>query len=146
MMTLTIIISSFIYINYFRYNIFFFSEICQYFGEIIKNEKDVSAGMAAIRTLLTILERSKCKFYSLTLKRIYYFDVCLFATIIYFAAETVQEVQYCLQNAIDAMRSLDYPVTSIASGSELFLRFITLASLDTPVRILINNSNNCCIN
>lgn len=41
---------------------YFFSEICQYFGEIIKNEKDVSAGMAAIRTLLTILERSKCKF------------------------------------------------------------------------------------
>ncbi|KAH0568246.1 translation initiation factor eIF-2B subunit alpha [Cotesia glomerata] len=81
-------------------------EICRYFGEIIKNEKDVSAGMAAIRTLLTILERSK--------------------------SETVQEVQYCLQNAIDAMRSLDYPVTSIASGSELFLRFITLASLDTP--------------
>ncbi|XP_008551391.1 translation initiation factor eIF-2B subunit alpha [Microplitis demolitor] len=81
-------------------------EICQYFGEIIKNEKDVSAGMAAIRTLLTILERSK--------------------------SVTVQEVHNCLQNAIDAMRSLDCPVTSIASGSELFLRFITLASLDTP--------------
>ncbi|XP_015113135.1 translation initiation factor eIF-2B subunit alpha isoform X2 [Diachasma alloeum] len=30
------------------------------------------------------------------------------------------------------MRSMDYPVTSIASGAELFLRFITLATLDTP--------------
>lgn len=52
-----------------------------------------------------------------------------------FTAETVQELRYCLQNGIDAMRSMDHPVTSIASGSELFLRFITLASLDTPVSI-----------
>ncbi|XP_076766297.1 eukaryotic translation initiation factor 2B subunit alpha isoform X3 [Xylocopa sonorina] len=35
-------------------------------------------------------------------------------------------------NAIDAMRSTENPVTAIASGSELFLRFITLATLDTP--------------
>lgn len=33
------------------------------------------------------------------------------------------------------MRSTETPVTAIASGSELFLRFITLATLDTPVRI-----------
>ncbi|XP_043273696.1 translation initiation factor eIF-2B subunit alpha [Venturia canescens] len=81
-------------------------EICQYFNQIIKDEKDVSAGMAAIRTLLKVLERSK--------------------------SETVQELRYCLQNAVDAMRSTDHPVTAIASGSELFLRFITLATLDTP--------------
>lgn len=31
------------------------------------------------------------------------------------------------------MRSMENPVTAIASGSELFLRFITLATLDTPV-------------
>lgn len=48
-------------------------------------------------------------------------------------AETVQELRNCLQNAIDAMRTTDHPVTAIASGSELFLRFITLATLDTPV-------------
>ncbi|XP_067209833.1 translation initiation factor eIF2B subunit alpha isoform X2 [Linepithema humile] len=30
------------------------------------------------------------------------------------------------------MRSTETPVTAIASGSELFLRFITLATLDTP--------------
>lgn len=35
------------------------------------------------------------------------------------------------------MRSTENPVTAIASGSELFLRFITLATLDTPVRMLI---------
>ncbi|XP_024938357.1 translation initiation factor eIF-2B subunit alpha isoform X2 [Cephus cinctus] len=62
--------------------------------------------MAAIRTLLKVLEHAK--------------------------SETVQELRYCLQNAVDAMRSTDHPVTAIASGSELFLRFITLATLDTP--------------
>lgn len=81
-------------------------EICLYFNNIIRDEKHVSAGMAAIRTLLKVLECSK--------------------------SETVQELRYCLQNAIDAMRSTDNPVTAIASGSELFLRFITLATLDTP--------------
>lgn len=81
-------------------------EICQYFNSIIKNEKDVSAGMAAIRTLLKVLKHSK--------------------------SETVQELRVCLQQAIDAMRSTETPVTAIASGSELFLRFITLATLDTP--------------
>ncbi|XP_018366753.1 PREDICTED: translation initiation factor eIF-2B subunit alpha isoform X1 [Trachymyrmex cornetzi] len=80
-------------------------EICQYFNSIIKNEKDVSAGMAAIRTLLKVLKHSK--------------------------SETVQELRICLQHAIDAMRSTETPVTAIASGSELFLRFITLATLDT---------------
>lgn len=53
-------------------------------------------------------------------------------------AETVQELRYCLQNAIDAMRSTENPVTAIASGSELFLRFITLATLDTPVRLFVH--------
>ncbi|XP_011148255.1 translation initiation factor eIF-2B subunit alpha isoform X1 [Harpegnathos saltator] len=81
-------------------------EIRQYFNDIIRNETDVSAGMAAIRTLLKVLERSK--------------------------SETVQELRICLQDAIDAICSTENPVTPIASGSELFLRFITLATLDTP--------------
>ncbi|KAJ8675220.1 hypothetical protein QAD02_011006 [Eretmocerus hayati] len=78
--------------------------IRQYFNKIIGDEKDISAGMAAIRTLLMVLEESK--------------------------SETIQELRYCLQNAVDVMRSTDQPVTAIASGSELFLRFITLATLD----------------
>lgn len=38
---------------------------------------------------------------------------------------------------MDAMKNTDYPVTAVASGCELFLRFITLAKLDTKV-------NNMC--
>ena len=60
-------------------------------------------------------------------------SVQFFKRTLYLTAETVQELRYCLQNAVDTMRSTDHPVTAIASGSELFLRFITLATLDTPV-------------
>ncbi|XP_021935686.1 translation initiation factor eIF-2B subunit alpha isoform X2 [Zootermopsis nevadensis] len=61
--------------------------------------------MAAIRTLLNVLERD--------------------------TSETVQELDSNLQAAVDAMKNTDYPVTAVASGCELFLRFITLAKLDT---------------
>ncbi|XP_046737180.1 translation initiation factor eIF-2B subunit alpha isoform X1 [Diprion similis] len=79
-------------------------DICRFFNDIMKNESDISAGMAAIQTLLKVLEHSD--------------------------SETVQELHLCLQNAVDTMRSTDHPVTGIASGCELFLRFITLATLD----------------
>ncbi|XP_058810734.1 translation initiation factor eIF-2B subunit alpha [Phymastichus coffea] len=80
-------------------------EICQYFNQIIENEKDVSAGIAAIRTLLKVLEKSK--------------------------SGTMQEfasVEY--RKAVEAMKMTDHPVTAIASGSELFFRFITLKKID----------------
>ncbi|XP_069685233.1 translation initiation factor eIF2B subunit alpha isoform X1 [Periplaneta americana] len=80
-------------------------EIEDIFGGILEKEHDVSAGMAAIQTLLTVLERD--------------------------TSETVQELDSNLQAAVDAMKKTDYPVTAVASGSELFLRFITLAKLDT---------------
>ncbi|KAK0182863.1 hypothetical protein PV327_000952 [Microctonus hyperodae] len=92
-------------------------EICQFFDQIMKNEKEVSAGMAAIRTLMKVLEHSK--------------------------SETVQELKSCLEKGIEAIRSMDHPVTSIASGSELFLRFITLAALDTAVSHLNNSFAEC---
>ncbi|PSN39598.1 hypothetical protein C0J52_06897 [Blattella germanica] len=80
-------------------------EIEDIFGGILEKEQDVSAGMAAIRTLLTVLEHD--------------------------TSETVQELDSNLQAAVDAMKNTDYPVTAVASGCELFLRFITLAKLDT---------------
>jgi hypothetical protein len=40
---------------------FFFTEIEEFFGGILEKEQDVSAGMAAIRTLLTVLEHDTCK-------------------------------------------------------------------------------------
>ncbi|XP_069685234.1 translation initiation factor eIF2B subunit alpha isoform X2 [Periplaneta americana] len=89
-------------------------EIEDIFGGILEKEHDVSAGMAAIQTLLTVLERD--------------------------TSETVQELDSNLQAAVDAMKKTDYPVTAVASGSELFLRFITLAKLDTK-RVLTHSKS-----
>ncbi|OWR55198.1 eIF2B-alpha protein [Danaus plexippus plexippus] len=69
-----------------------------------KEEEDVSAGVAAIKTLLTVIENYK--------------------------VATVRELDLNLQLAVDAMRHCDQPVAAISSGCELFMRFITLAKLD----------------
>lgn len=50
-----------------------------------------------------------------------------------FSAETVQELDSNLRTAIEVMKNTDCPVTAVVSGCELFLRFITLAKLDTSV-------------
>lgn len=49
------------------------------------------------------------------------------------SAETVQGLDENFKEAIEVMRNTDYPVAAINSGCELFLRFITLAKLDTTV-------------
>ncbi|XP_022919605.1 translation initiation factor eIF2B subunit alpha [Onthophagus taurus] len=77
----------------------------KHFTDILDNEKDVSAGVAAIRTLMEIIKHGKYT--------------------------TVQELDENIKTAIDVMRNTDYPVTAINSGCELFLRFITLAKLDS---------------
>jgi len=77
----------------------------EYFSNIMKKEQEVSAGIAAIRTLLNFLEYDK--------------------------SETVFELDNNLKSAIQRMKNTDFPTTAVISGSELFLRFITLAKLDT---------------
>ena len=48
-------------------------------------------------------------------------------------AETLSELREKLKSAIDKLTNIEYSVASVASGCELFLRFITLTSLDHPV-------------
>ncbi|XP_057670226.1 translation initiation factor eIF-2B subunit alpha [Diorhabda carinulata] len=81
------------------------TDIREYFCKIIKEDEDVSVGVAAIRSLMEIIKRSK--------------------------SETVQELETNLKNAIQEMKNSNYTVAAINSGCELFLRFITLAALDT---------------
>lgn len=47
----------------------------------------------------------------------------------------MQELDNKLSKAIAAMRKTDHPVTSVASGTELFQRFITLTRLDIRVSL-----------
>ncbi|XP_045535390.1 translation initiation factor eIF-2B subunit alpha [Papilio machaon] len=79
-------------------------EVQEIFLKILREEEDVSAGVAAIRTLLTVIENYK--------------------------VATVRELDLNLQLAVDAMRHCDQPVAAISSGCELFMRFITFAKLD----------------
>ncbi|CAK1543920.1 unnamed protein product [Leptosia nina] len=79
-------------------------EVQEIFLKILREEEDVSVGVAAIKTLLTVIENYK--------------------------VATVRELDLNLQLAVDAMRHCDQPVTAISSGCELFMRFITFAKLD----------------
>lgn len=42
--------------------LYFFSEVSQYFSNIMDKESDISASIAAITTLLKLLEHDKCKY------------------------------------------------------------------------------------
>lgn len=46
------------------------------------------------------------------------------------AVDTVQEFRSTIQSAVQTMRASKYPITAIVSASELFSRFITLATFD----------------
>lgn len=59
----------------------------------------------------------------------YLFNIYLF----FCSAETLSELRENLKAVIEALTKAEGSVTSISSGCELFLRFITLASLDNPV-------------
>lgn len=46
------------------------------------------------------------------------------------AVDTVQELHTTIQSAVKTMRTSNHPITAIVSASELFSRFITLATFD----------------
>lgn len=48
----------------------------------------------------------------------------------FIAVDTVQELHSTIQSAVKIMRTSNYPITAIVSASELFSRFITLATFD----------------
>lgn len=75
-----------------------------YFSNLVQADPDLSAAVAAIRTLLHFLEVNK--------------------------VDTLAEMRDRMKNAIDTLTETDCSTTSISSAGELFLRFITLASLE----------------
>ncbi|XP_066150948.1 translation initiation factor eIF2B subunit alpha [Euwallacea fornicatus] len=79
-------------------------QIQNYFRKIVEQEEEVSAGIAAIRTLMEFIKQSEC--------------------------ETVQELESKIKTAIENMKNSNFPLAVITSGCELFLRFITLVGLD----------------
>ncbi|KAK3576555.1 hypothetical protein CHS0354_011233 [Potamilus streckersoni] len=80
--------------------------VLSYFSQLVNDNPDMSAAVAAIETLLHFIETNKF--------------------------ETLAGMRAKLRDAISVLTQTDSSVTSISSGCELFLRFITLASLDQP--------------
>ncbi|GAB0091032.1 translation initiation factor eIF-2B subunit alpha [Sergentomyia squamirostris] len=79
-------------------------DVEHYFVQEMEKDQNLSAGIAAIKTLLMVLEKTP-------------FD-------------TVQELHSTLKLAIETMRKTEQPLTAVISGCELFSRFITLAKID----------------
>ncbi|KAL5017493.1 hypothetical protein ScPMuIL_007082 [Solemya velum] len=95
-------------------------DIMNYFTKLSTTSPEISVAVAAIKTLLHFLEVNKF--------------------------ETLSEMRACLKETISVLTKTDNSVTSISSGCELFLRFITLTSLDHPnfeecQKILVERGN-----
>ncbi|XP_072565285.1 translation initiation factor eIF2B subunit alpha-like [Paramormyrops kingsleyae] len=78
-------------------------ELVEYFRTQMRQDPDVASAVAAIRTLLEFLKRDK--------------------------AETLLGLRENLTQAIDRLAGVDSSV-AVSSGGELFLRFISLTSLE----------------
>ncbi|KAK5649918.1 hypothetical protein RI129_000947 [Pyrocoelia pectoralis] len=81
------------------------TDIKSYFLNILNEENDVSAGVAAIRTLMKIIK--------------------------YHDSGTIQGLLEDLKLGMEIMKNTNYPSAAITSGCGLFRRFITLAIKDT---------------
>uniref|UniRef100_A0A2K5KE99 Translation initiation factor eIF2B subunit alpha n=1 Tax=Colobus angolensis palliatus TaxID=336983 RepID=A0A2K5KE99_COLAP len=78
-------------------------ELIEYFKSQMKEDPDMASAVAAIRTLLEFLKRDK--------------------------GETIQGLRANLTSAIETLCGVDSSV-AVSSGGELFLRFISLTSLE----------------
>ncbi|EDW58369.2 translation initiation factor eIF2B subunit alpha isoform X1 [Drosophila virilis] len=78
-------------------------DVVKYFLQLLDDDKDMSSGIAAIKTLLMILEKKQFG--------------------------TIHILHTTMREAVAAMRNTDLSIAAIVSAGELFCRFITL-SLD----------------
>lgn len=86
-----------------------FANAAEYFSDLLSNGgRSKSTGLAAIETLMRCIQTSE--------------------------ATTVSELMDELKKVIAAMTSTDYSSTSVRSASELFLRFISLATAEQNVQ------------
>lgn len=76
-------------------------DVVKYFLKLLEDDKDLSLGIAAIKTLLMILGKKQFG--------------------------TIHILQNTMQEAMAAMRNTDLSIASVVSGGELFCRFITLS-------------------
>ena len=91
-------------------------ELIEYFKSQIKEDPDMASAEAAIRTLLEYLRRD--------------------------TGETIQGLRANLTSAIETLCGMDSSM-AVSSGGELFLRFISLTSLEYSVSPALPRSPLC---
>lgn len=94
----------------------------KYFLKIIDEDKNMSNGIAAIKTLLVVLEKTNCEFHHVddVFRHFNFFN--------FLAVTTIQELVNTIKSAVTILKNSGKPITSVCSASELFICFITLAS------------------
>lgn len=103
------------------------SELVEYFRAQMGKDPEMASAVAAIRTLLEYLKRDKGLFI-LTL-----FAVCQILTEAgVLSGETILGLRESLMAATDCLTGVDSSV-AVSSAGELFLRFISLTSLEHQV-------------
>lgn len=100
--------------------------IGKFFTQLLKGDLEVSPAIAAIETLLELVNRSKGNL----IRKEFAYKL----TETWNSAGTISGLQKEMNEAVSVLNKTDYSKTSVTSASELFMRFITLASLDQPVR------------
>ena len=86
----------------------------EFFQSCLKDDPDISVPLAAIKTLIKVIEHSK--------------------------AETISGLDKEIKDIIKDLNESSYNPTSLTSGCELFLRFITLAA---PEALLSKEFSEC---
>eukprot|EP00112_Aurelia_sp_Birch-Aquarium-sp1_P019380 Seg4784.1 transcript_id=Seg4784.1/GoldUCD/mRNA.D3Y31 product="Translation initiation factor eIF-2B subunit alpha" protein_id=Seg4784.1/GoldUCD/D3Y31 len=81
-------------------------ESLQFFKNCLVDDPEISVTVAALKTLLEVLKQTE--------------------------AETLSGLLENLKEVISQLTAIEASVTSVSSGCELFLKFVTLASLDQP--------------
>lgn len=84
---------------------------------------DISAGVAAIKTLFHVIQNSKCKSPWTRILQTR-------SNLSPLPVDTIQELNNTIQSAVASMRKTEQPITAVVSACELFSRFITLARFD----------------
>ncbi|XP_062502663.1 translation initiation factor eIF-2B subunit alpha-like isoform X2 [Corticium candelabrum] len=87
------------------------TEVVPFFESLLQGDPEMSTAIAAIQTLMEFMKRN--------------------------SAETIAELTSDLKGAMVELQTSDQSVVSVASGCELFFRFITLTALDMA------NFNDC---
>lgn len=105
------------------------TELVEYFRAQMNKDPGMASAVAAIRTLLEFLKRDKGVFLSFNGMYSWKQKSILFAP----SGETILGLRESLTWATACLTGVDSSV-AVSSGGELFLRFISLTSLEHQVR------------